>query len=216
MRIFISRLTAVLLAAAVFLIPCVAMAKTSDEVTEAEKVYGWFETVPIDIFTGNVAPGTSGEHTFSVRNTSNYALEYKLMFYGADGAVPLRYKIRNEDTYLIGTEDTWEEVKVAAESKTSAGTVPYGGKLDLVIEWEWPYESGADDIDTEVGIDIPEEMFYISVTGTGRDASSAPVIVKSDFVEPAGPYTFPLTTLILGAVSKIAVNKKREEDRYGA
>lgn len=200
------RIAAMMITAAMFLTPCVAFAEELEEnPPTAEKVYGWFESVPIDIFDGSVFPGTQGQHTFSIRNTSNYALDYRLVFYGADGAIPLKYRIKNEDQYLIGNAEIWEETTIAEFAKSSAGTVPYGGKLDLVIEWWWPFDSGNDEKDTAIGINIPNEMFYIAIIGTGRDASSAPIIVKTDFVEPAGPYSFPIIIIIFGAVIKIGL-----------
>lgn len=208
----IHRIAAMAIAAAMFLTPCVAFAEETEEnPSTAEKVYGWFESVPIDIFDGNVSPGTQGQHTFSIRNTSNYALDYQLVFYGADGAIPLKYRIRNEDQYLIGNDEIWEEATVAESAKSSAGTVPYGGKLDLVIEWWWPFESGDDEKDTAVGINVPDEMFYVAIIGTGRDASSAPIIVKTDFVEPAGPYSFPIITIIFGTAIKVGLIYHRKK-----
>ena len=209
---FVSRIAAMVVAAFVFITPCTSLAAEADndDTATAERVYGWFESVPVDIFEGNVSPGTQGTHTFSVRNTSNYALNYQLVFYGADGAIPLKYRIKNADQYLIGDEDMWENTTVAEEAKASAGTVPYGGKLDLVIEWWWPFESGEDEKDTAVGICVPEEMFYVAVIGTGRDANSAPVIVKTDFVEPAGPYSFPITIILLGTVLKVLIIHRRK------
>ncbi len=213
MKKLVSKIAALLIAAVVFAVPCgtTAFAEESNGADSSEQVYGWFESVPIDIFDDNVSPGTQGEHTFSVRNTSNYALNYRLVFYGTDGAIPLKYRIRNEDEYLIGNADTWEDSTTIENAKSSAGTVPYGGKLDLVIEWEWPFESGNDEQDTAVGINIPDEMFYIAVIGTGRDASSAPVIVKTDFVEPAGPYSFPIIVVALGVIVNIGLIYYRKQ-----
>ena len=77
----IHRIAAMAIAAVVFLTPCAAFAEdTGENPATAEKVYGWFESVPVDIFDGNVSPGSQGQHTFSIRNTSNYALDYQLVF----------------------------------------------------------------------------------------------------------------------------------------
>lgn len=209
----IHRIAAMTIAAAIFLTPCVAFAEETEENPSiAEKVYGWFESTPIDIFDGIVAPGMQGEHTFSIQNTSNYALDYRLVFYGSEGAIPFKYRIKNADQYLIGNADIWENITVAEHAKSSSGTIPYGGRLDLTIEWWWPYESGNDSKDTAIGIEAPDEMFYVAVIGTERDVNSSPIIVKTDFVEPAGPYSFPVIILFFGVATKFAIihhHKKR-------
>lgn len=174
------------------------------------RTVGWFETVPISIFEGTVSPGTSGEHDFSIRNTSNYALNYELSFYGTEGAVPILYKLRSGDVYLVGSAETWVPATTQENAHVCKGTVPLNGKLDLTIEWCWPFDSENDSLDTEVGIAAPNEVFYISMNGTGRDANKAPIIVRSDFVEPVGPYLYPFFILVFGAILKISLTKYKE------
>ena len=188
-----------------------AYAADAAEDKEPDRVAGWFETVPISIFEGMVSPGTSGEHEFSIRNTSNYTLNYELSFYAAEGAIPILYKLRSGDVYLVGGPDTWVPATSQQEARISTGSVPLNGKLDLVIEWTWPYESGNDELDTEVGILAPDEMYFIAMNGTGRDANRAPVIVKSDFVEPVGPYLYPAFILPFGAVLRYGLTKVSEK-----
>lgn len=193
-------------AAAVFvfsLMPVYAVGEDEPD-SGKENAVGWFETVPIDLFGERVAPGSQGEHQFSIRNTSDFALDYELVFYGADGAIPMRYRIRSGNEYVIGSRDDWEVATVLENATKTSGTIPYGGKLDLTIEWWWPFETGNDELDTEVGISAPDEMFYIAMLGTGRDSNSAPVIIRSDFVEIIKPQLYPLVAVAFGTAAKIA------------
>lgn len=177
----------------------------------SEENGGWFETVPINIFGENVAPGTSGEHEFSVRNTSDYELKYELVFYGDNAEIPLRYRIRNGEEYLLGDENTWLDATTIENAKRSYGAVEVKGKLDLVIEWEWPYESGNDELDTAVGINGLDVTYYISLFGTGRDANRAPQVVRSDYVEVIPPRGIPFLIILLGVSAKFVYNKKQKK-----
>ena len=190
---------------------------STDASEKGAPAYGWFEAVPIGLFgEEDVSPGTSGSHQFSVRNTSDYALEYELVFYGEEGAIPLKYRIINDGEYLLGDEHHWEDSTTIDKAKRSAGTIPMGGKLDLTVEWQWLYDSGDDERDTALGIASAEEIFYVALVGQGRDSNNAPVIVKSDFVEPIKGTLTPIAILLVGTGTEIVLHihrKKREESR---
>lgn len=177
---------------------------------------GWFEVVPIDLFEEQVAPGTRGKHGFSVRNTSSSDMSYELVFYGTDGIVPLLYKLRVNGEYITGDgEEDWMVATTAKESKRYPGVIPSGGKFDLVVEWEWPYESGNDQLDTQVGIAAPEEIFYVAVLGVDRNSDSAPVIVRTDSVQFLAPtYILPVFIFagVLGITGYVVKKKERTND----
>lgn len=124
---------------------------------------GWFESIPVDIFNDEkIAPGTEGEHDVSVKNTSNYEMKYELSVYTSEGYIPLEYRVKVEDEYVLGSEQEWLRVTALEGARRSQGSIPSGGKLDLTIEWRWPFESGSDELDTEIGASASQEKLYFT------------------------------------------------------
>ena len=202
-------LMAILLAVTVSMNAMKALAAESIKVEGNPQEYGdWFETVPIDIFEEKVEPGTSGDHKFTVKNTSSYVLNYELAFYGDNATIPLQYRIKSGDQYIIGDEDTWVNATTLDDAVRDYGAISVGGSLDLVIEWCWPFESGNDERDTLVGIGAPETSYYISVFGIERDANRAPQILRSNYVEVIPPRLLPITVMLLCFTGKFIYNAK--------
>lgn len=214
MKKTLRRLSALALAMAIAVLSMTTVAYAEDE-RNSDEVLGWFESVPINIFDGKVAPGSEGEHEFSVRNTSDYDLHYELMFYSENGLIPIQYRIKSGDEYLIGSESEWKSITDADHAVKSNGTIPVNGKLDLLIEWQWPFESESenDEADTLIGIGAAEETFHIAIIGTGRESNRVPIIVKSDFVEPITPRLFPTITLALGFLCKTGLKQYRKRKK---
>ena len=159
---------------------------------------GWFESIPVDIFNDEkIAPGTEGEHDVSVKNTSNYEMKYELSVYTSEGYIPLEYRVKVEDEYVLGSEQEWLRVTALEGARRSQGSIPSGGKLDLTIEWRWPFESGSDELDTEIGASASQEKLYVTVFGLDRDVNSAPVVVKSDSVELIKPSLSAVAILLM-------------------
>ena len=154
----------------------------------SDNTSGWFESIPVDIFGDEkIAPGTEGEHDVSVKNTSNYEMKYELSVYTSEGYIPLEYRVKVKDEYVLGSEQEWLRVTALEGARRSQGSIPSGGKLDLTIEWRWPFESGGDELDTQIGASASQEKLYVTVFGLDRDVNSAPVVVKSDSVELIKP-----------------------------
>ena len=154
----------------------------------SDNTSGWFELIPVDIFGDEkIAPGTEGEHDVSVKNTSNYEMKYELSVYTSEGYIPLEYRVKVKDEYVLGSEQEWLRVTALEGARRSQGSIPSGGKLDLTIEWRWPFESGGDELDTQIGASASQEKLYVTVFGLDRDVNSAPVVVKSDSVELIKP-----------------------------
>ena len=200
---------------------CVTLATVNTAFADTIKAEGnpheygdWFETVPIDIFGGKIEPGTSGEHKFSVKNTSSYTLNYELAFYGDNVAIPLQYRIKSGDEYIIGDENTWVKAATLEDSVRDYGAIPVGGNLDLVIECRWLFESGNDELDTLVGIGAPTTTYYISIFGIERDANRAPQILRSNEADLIPPKLLPIAVLLLCFIIKFIYDKKSGKRRH--
>ena len=154
---------------------------------------GWFESVPVDIFEEDLAPGRQGTHDVTVKNTSNYQMDYELAFYSSEGYIPLKYRILDDGEYVIGDENHWVNVSTLENSVKSRGSILVGGTLNLTVEWYWPFESGNDALDTQIGSSAAEEKYFVTVFGLDRDSNAAPVVMKSDSVELIGPGITALT-----------------------
>lgn len=184
----------------------------------SDNTSGWFESIPVDIFGDEkIAPGTEGEHDVSVKNTSNYEMKYELSVYTSEGYIPLEYRVKVEDEYVLGSEQEWLRVTALEGARRSQGSIPSGGKLDLTIEWRWPFESGGDELDTQIGASASQEKLYVTVFGLDRDVNSAPVVVKSDSVELIKPSLSAVAILlVILFLNGSSVNKWKNRVQRGS
>ncbi len=106
-----------------------------------------------------IAPGTADQYYFHVRNTGNTPIFYSMSahadVYFASGdtqlQVPLRVRLSNhEGEFLVGGERSFEPVE-ALEGVTDGGALSPEHYAKYTLEWEWPYESGDDALDTLLG-----------------------------------------------------------------
>ncbi len=95
-----------------------------------------------------IAPGTSNEYEFSLKNTGNISLDYKMlldsMFTLLDQDLPMQVRLRSGDRWILGSEDNW----VNAESLSGvieSGTVDVNKYVIYTFEWRWPFENDMDD-----------------------------------------------------------------------
>ena len=66
------------------------------------------------------------------------------------GAIPFLYRLKAGNQYVAGDSDTW----LSASELSNAGVVlPSGTNMEYTLEWEWPYDSGNDALDTAIGSD---------------------------------------------------------------
>lgn len=100
---------------------------------------------------GKLYPGVTGSYAFNIRNPQTYAIALNLTMSEADhkaGAIPLLYRLRSGDDYMAGDSDTWLS---ANELSNSDVVLPADSNMEYTLEWEWPYESGDDGLDTAIG-----------------------------------------------------------------
>jgi hypothetical protein len=126
-----------------------------------------------------IAPGTSGSYTFSVKNTGSTLLAYKLWLekafqVTADGGesaiLPVQVRLSSgpaeSRTWLLGSSGTeWVNADALKEIETGeaetagtdipqeavAGELNAGESISYTLEWQWPYETGADENDLLLG-----------------------------------------------------------------
>lgn len=100
---------------------------------------------------GKLYPGVTGSYAFNIRNPQTYAIALNLTMSEADhkaGAIPLLYRLKSGNDYMAGDSDTW---LTADELSNSDVVLPADSHMGYTLEWEWPYESGNDGLDTAIG-----------------------------------------------------------------
>lgn len=100
-------------------------------------------------YTNKIAPGVSNSYDFRVHNETSNAIRYNIEFSeDAEYAINMRYRLKREGDYIIGSDSNW----VSAGELVSALNVLAIDKVDsYTLDWEWPYESNSDALDTEIG-----------------------------------------------------------------
>lgn len=132
-------------------------------------------------------------------------------------ASEIKCNAKVEDEYVLGSEQEWLRVTALEGARRSQGSIPSGGKLDLTIEWRWPFESGGDELDTQIGASASQEKLYVTVFGLDRDVNSAPVVVKSDSVELIKPSLSAVAILlVILFLNGSSVNKWKNRVQRGS
>lgn len=137
-------------------------------------------TVQSEDGTGVIAPGTSNDYQFSLKNTGNVSLDYTLHMEGvfelSNQELPFEVRLKRGNEWVIGTEDTWlsiDELNEVVEKETLA----VGKYATYTLEWQWPYESGQDEMlfvndanDTFIGDVFTDRNadFHLSITTTAE------------------------------------------------
>lgn len=103
-----------------------------------------------EYFDDNViAPGVSGTYNFNVTNNRKSKVIYKIITNDVNTSkINLQYRLKCESGYVIGDEDTWVSI---SDLNIKNITLNSNESHLYVLEWRWPYESGNDDLDTEIG-----------------------------------------------------------------
>ena len=126
-----------------------------------------------------LAPGTSNEYTFYLKNTGDVKLDYTLtleaFFTPAEQPLPVEVKLKGYDgTYLVGSEDAWSDVLVLNDVKDKA-SINVNRYAYYTLEWQWPFERGEDEFDTYLGNRAVNEdltlTIVIKTVATGDDST---------------------------------------------
>ncbi len=109
-----------------------------------------------------IAPGTENVYSFTLRNTGDVSLDYKLevdaWITGTDKVIPVEAKLYDfQNQYLAGSADTWATVS-ELDAAEITGVLASGNIADYTLRWQWPFERGEgdelnanDEIDTFLG-----------------------------------------------------------------
>ena len=95
-----------------------------------------------------IAPGTTNSYEFSLKNTGNISLDYTLkldsMFALTNQELPMQIRLRSGDRWLLGGANDWAKPEDMT-SVTETGTLEVNQYVTYAFEWQWPFESGAED-----------------------------------------------------------------------
>lgn len=173
--------------------------KYNFNVTDADQV--WTTDTAIELFkvsyknangditvksAGNdkvLAPGTDGSYTFDLKNTANKAADYKIWVEATINSnitgMPLQTKMSGQNGWLLGSKNNWEDAKDLDGISTIEHIEP-GKSAEYKIYWQWPFEQGKDEEDTNLGnITVGQEFTY-TVTIHTLAAESTDTNIKPD------------------------------------
>lgn len=106
-------------------------------------------------YTNKIAPGISNTYNFVVHNSNKFKIKYAVeMQEEKDYGVNLKYRLRKNNKYVVGNENTWV---TANELKTYLEYINGGISDSYSLDWNWPYEGGVDEKDTYAGKNMIEE-----------------------------------------------------------
>lgn len=172
--------------------------KPKPDVQTRDEIVQWETTTEIDLFrtayenaqgivtvkseSGSkvIAPGTTNSYPFSVRNTGNVALNYSLSLRGAlemtEKTIPLQFRLRCGDQWLVGAADRWCSLE-ELDAYTGVSTLSPEKQDEYRLEWQWPYE-GTDTADTRLGTVVlnADAQFQMTVTTTAEMAPGAAAV----------------------------------------
>lgn len=106
-------------------------------------------------YTNKIAPGVSNSYDFKVHNETENTIRYNIEFSEeSEYAIFMRYRLKRAGKYVVGSDSKW----VGANELVSAlKELPIDGVDAYTLDWEWPYESGRDELDTEIGEKMTSE-----------------------------------------------------------
>jgi hypothetical protein len=92
-------------------------------------------TNPAFEYTNKIAPGSTNSYYFSVHNSTNQKLKYYLnMFDQSEYKVNLKYRLRRNNKYVVGDNNTW----VSADKViTDYSNISSGGTDSYILDWKW-------------------------------------------------------------------------------
>ena len=106
-------------------------------------------------YTNKIAPGVSNSYNFKVHNETENTIRYNIEFLEeSEYALNMRYRLKCADNYIIGSDTEWVG---ASELISALKELPMDGVDSYTLDWEWPYESNRDALDTEIGEKMTSE-----------------------------------------------------------
>lgn len=114
----------------------------------------WGANQDLQVFSGKLYPGKEGSYAFEIENPTEYEMEYVLTLSSTKswtGRSPIEYRVRMNNVY-IGDTNGWTLMEYSDDNIQFNGIrfTPQSSHI-ITIEWRWPFESGNDESDTEIG-----------------------------------------------------------------
>lgn len=125
-----------------------------------------------------IAPGTEGQYTFDIKNTSDTPANYKIwveanLSSNIEG-VPIQTRMSGQNGWLLGSKNNWKQA-TALDGVTTKETIGSGKTAEYTIYWQWPFEQGDDKADTDLAeASVDQEMSYTVTIHTMAAASTTP------------------------------------------
>lgn len=168
-----------------------------------------------------IAPGTSAEYTVRLRNTDKIALDYTLapgILFTSEHKIPLLVRLIGCDgNYLLGDAKTWVPVE-QLNTLTDVNTLGRGESVEYVFQWKWPFESGDDQTDTNLGILAGTGDVGLTVTFTLHAEANTSIEDNGGFFGSGRFENVALLIFILALIAAIvilliSVFRRREQDQ---
>lgn len=122
-----------------------------DTYDDGENAYG----EPTNVAAGKIAPGTKGEFTFSIKNSSEVTAKWKVDFDGTDlDGVPIQFRVDPEDG------DAWVDFEDL--EGTDFANIAMNTTASITIEWRWAFGDDVDD--TDLGVDGANPVVKLNLT----------------------------------------------------
>jgi hypothetical protein len=106
-------------------------------------------------YTNKIAPGVSNSYDFKIHNETENAIRYNIQFAeSSEYAINMLYRLKREGNYIVGNDTTWVK---ADELVSALKNLPMDSTDTYTLDWQWPYESGNDTLDTQIGESMTSE-----------------------------------------------------------
>ena len=130
----------------------------------------WEEQGTVAVFDSKIYPGKSGKYDFAMSNESTGKLIYGIKlseetYYGnLEYNHFMQYRLKMNNKYISNYEKKDPEEWLIADELVYENIVFLPATQQLMtLEWQWPFESGKDESDTQFGVEAGKYSIVISV-----------------------------------------------------
>ncbi|MFR3752641.1 MAG: hypothetical protein ACLTW9_10780 [Enterocloster sp.] len=115
----------------------------------------WTQGQEIELFSdlsGNVQtllPGAEGSYPFILENNNSFHVIFTLSIEEDSLHIPMRFRIVTYKDRKPLTD--WWDTQNGGAAESDTVRLGAGESKSYLLEWQWPYESGKDGIDTNAG-----------------------------------------------------------------